>query len=260
MPDPAAAARMLFAARRPGTALNNLPPEALPRDLAEAYATQDALVALLTVQSGPVAGYKVGCTNVSAREMLQLDSPFSGRCFAQEISTAPAVVDSRKLHMVGIEPEIAVRIQRDMAPGTAWTDNDAVLCVGEIMPAIEIVESRFATWPLMGILSAVADNGVHRHLILGEGVPDWSREKIERSQITLSVNGKCVSEGRATNVDGGPFAVVAWLANHLNARGLALRAGEIVTTGVMTDIFDGGPGQSISADFDLPGQVTVTVS
>ncbi|MEE1558593.1 MAG: hypothetical protein V1245_04230, partial [Arenicellales bacterium] len=86
------------------------------------------------------------------------------------------------------------------------------------------------------------------------------REKIERSQVTLSVNGKCVSEGCAANVDGGPFAVVAWLANHLNARGLTLRAGEIVTTGVMTDIFDGGPGESISADFDLPGQVTVTVS
>ena len=78
--------------------------------------------------------------------------------------------------------------------------------------------------------------------------------------MTLTANGTTVREGVASNVDGGPFGVVAWLANHLNAMGTTLAAGEIVTTGVMTDIYDSTPGETIVAHYDLPAVVELQVT
>ena len=260
MADAKTAAQLLLHARKPGQALTALPENALPADKTQAYAAQAELVSLLSNHSGKPVGYKVGCTNATARQMLALDSPFSGRCFEKELSASPASIDAATLHMIGIEPEIAVRISKDLAPSKIWQRTDVIDHIGAVMPSVEVVESRFSTWPLMGFLSAIADNGVHRHLVLGESVENWSAESIDQTKVTLTANGITVREGVASNVDGGPFGVVAWLANHLNAMGITLAAGEIVTTGVMTDIYDGAPGEEIVAQYDLPGVVHLNVT
>jgi 2-oxo-3-hexenedioate decarboxylase/2-keto-4-pentenoate hydratase len=260
MADAKTAAQLLLHARKPGQALTALPENALPADKTQAYAAQAELVSLLSNHSGKPVGYKVGCTNATARQMLALDSPFSGRCFEKELSASPASIDAATLHMIGIEPEIAVRISKDLTPSKIWQRTDVIDHIGAVMPSVEIVESRFSTWPLMGFLSAIADNGVHRHLVLGESVENWSAESIDQTKVTLTANGITVREGVASNVDGGPFGVVAWLANHLNAMGITLAAGEIVTTGVMTDIYDGAPGEEIVAQYDLPGVVHLNVT
>lgn len=260
MADAKTAAQLLLHARKPGQALTALPENALPADKTQAYAAQAELVSLLSNHSGKPIGYKVGCTNATARQMLALDSPFSGRCFEKELSASPASIDAATLHMIGIEPEIAVRISKDLAPSKFWQRTDVIDHIGAVMPSVEVVESRFSTWPLMGFLSAIADNGVHRHLVLGESVENWSAESIDQTKVTLTANGITVREGVASNVDGGPFGVVAWLANHLNAMGITLAAGEIVTTGVMTDIYDGAPGEEIVAQYDLPGVVHLNVT
>ena len=259
MSDPQLAAQLLFDARRPGNALKALPDDALPKNKAQAYAAQAALVTRLKEHAGLPVGYKVGCTNATAREMLALDSPFSGRCFKEEISISPARVNSETLHMVGIEPEIAIRLGQDLSPGVTWTTDQIMTAVDSVMPAIEVVESRFSTWPLMGFLSAIADNGVHRHLVLGEPLSGWTRSSVEAIQVTLKANDRIVREGHAMNVDGGPFGVVTWLANHLNAMGVTLKAGEIVSTGVMTDIYDSAAGESLVAQYDFPATVQVSV-
>ncbi len=260
MADAKTAAQLLLHARKPGQALTALPENALPADKTQAYAAQAELVSLLSNHSGKPIGYKVGCTNATARQMLALDSPFSGRCFEKELSASPASIDAATLHMIGIEPEIAVRISKDLTPSKIWQRTDVIDHIGAVMPSVEIVESRFSTWPLMGFLSAIADNGVHRHLVLGESVENWSAESIDQTKVILTANGITVREGVASNVDGGPFGVVAWLANHLNAMGITLAAGEIVTTGVMTDIYDGAPGEEIVAQYDLPGVVHLNVT
>ncbi len=260
MADAKTAAQLLLHARKPGHALTALPENALPADKAQAYAAQAELVSLLSNHSGNPVGYKVGCTNATARQMLALDSPFSGRCFEKELSASPASIDAATLHMIGIEPEIAVRIGKDLTPSKNWQRTDVIDHIAAVMPSVEVVESRFSTWPVMGFLSAIADNGVHRHLVLGESVENWSAERIDQTQVTLTANGTTVREGVASNVDGGPFGVVAWLANHLNAMGITLAAGEIVTTGVMTDIYDSAPGEKIVAQYDLPGVVHLSVT
>ena len=255
--DPTHAAELLLAARHPGDQLSAIPLSIAPSTPVEAYAVQDHVVSRLARELGPVVGYKIGCTNKSAREMLGVDSPFAGRCLARELHSSPAILRRDELHMIGIEPEIAIRIAADMPGDQPWTPDRVADVADCVMPSIEIVESRFSTWPRMGILAAIADNGVHRKLILGESVFDWTQESINETEVSLTADGNIVREGNASNVDGGPFGVLAWLANHLNQRGHQLRSGDVVTTGVMTDIFDADVGQRLVANYGPLGTIEI---
>ena len=255
--DPTPAAELLLAARHPGEQLSAIPPSVAPSIPVEAYAVQDLLVHRLVQDLGPVIGYKIGCTNQSAREMLGIDSPFAGCCFAKEVHSSPVILRGDELHMIGIEPEIAIRVAADLPSGQPWTPDRVADVADSIMPSIEIVESRFSTWPRMGSLAAIADNGVHRKLILGESVSNWTKESIEETEVSLTADGNIVRKGNARNVDGGPFGVLAWLANHLNQQGHQLRSGDVVTTGVMTDIFDADVGQRLVANYGPLGTIEI---
>ena len=259
MYNPAPAAELLLTARRPGKRLTELPEMVAPVNLEQAYAVQDHLADLLARDRGIPAGYKIGCTNQSAREMLALDSPISGRCFTKDIRRCPAILQSSELHMIGVEPEIAIRVAANMSDDEPWTAERAATVVASVMPAVEIVESRFSTWPSMGILAAIADNGVHRQLILGEPISGWDRQSIEATEVSLRVDGSKVREGHANNVDGGPFSALAWLANHLNKQGQQVQSGDVITTGVMTDIFDGMAGQHVVADYGPLGVIQLEI-
>ncbi len=260
MYDPFPAARLLYGARVPGQSLTGLPETILPANLDQAYAVQFALCELLIPTQGPVQGYKVGCTNAKARSLLGIDGCFSGRCFENDIKHAPTIINRSDYHMVGIEPEIAVRIGQDLESADPWTARRVADLTIEVMPSIELVESRFATWPKMGAFLAVADNGVHRELILGDPVSDWSLESVNNAEVTLSVNDQRVEQGHAMNVDDGPFGVLAWLANHLNAQGAFLRAGDIVTTGVLTNIYNATSGQLLVANYGSFGSLEIEVT
>ena len=255
--DPTPAAELLLAARHPGEQLSAIPPSVAPSTPAEAYAVQDRLVRRLVQDLGPVVGYKIGCTNQSAREMLGVDSPFAGRCLARELHSSPVILRGDELHMIGIEPEIAIRVAADLPSGQPWTPDRVADVVDSVMPSIEVVESRFSTWPRMGILAAIADNGVHRNLVLGESVSNATQESIDETEVSLTADGNVVRDGNARNVDGGPFGVLAWLANHLNQQGHQLRSGDVVTTGVMTDIFDADVGQRLVANYGPLGTIEI---
>ena len=257
--DPTHAAEVLLTARHPGEQLSTIPLSIAPSTPAEAYAVQDHLVRRLAQDLGPTVGYKIGCTNQSAREMLEVDDPFSGRCLAREVHHSPAILQSNELQMIGIEPEIAIRVAADMPNDQVWTPDRVAEVADCIMPSVEIVESRFSTWPRMGILAAIADNGAHRKLILGESVSNWTQELINNTEVSVTADGNVVREGNARNVDGGPFGVLAWLANHLNQQGHQLRSGDIVTTGVMTDIFDADMGQKLIANFGPLGTIEIEI-
>ena len=142
--NPTPAAELLLAAHHPGEQLSAIPPSVAPSTPVEAYAVQDRLVHRLVQDLGPVVGYKIGCTNQSAREMLGVDSPFAGCCFAKEVHSSPVILRGDELHMIGIEPEIAIRVAADMPGDQPWTPDRVADVTDNIMPSVEVVESRFS--------------------------------------------------------------------------------------------------------------------
>jgi len=72
------------------------------------------------------------------------------------------------------------------------------------------------------------------------------------------VNGTLLREGTGSNVLGHPLNALEWLVNNLSARGIGLRFGQYITTGVTTEVYMAERGDRITADFGPVGSVDLT--
>ena len=72
-------------------------------------------------------------------------------------------------------------------------------------------------------------------------------------------NGDIVGTYTAAEVMGDPLNALAWLANHLATRGLALEPGDVVMSGAISKLLRPKPGDTIRARFTRLGSVSVTV-
>ena len=102
-----------------------------------------------------------------------------------------------------------------------------------------------------------ADNAVHGCLVVAPPVAAWRDLGLPDHAVSLSINGETVSDGRGANALGGPLTALTWLANALRAdpAGPGLRAGELVTTGVVTGFRLVSAGDAVGADFGALGRV-----
>lgn len=139
------AARHLAGARLERRPLDGLPPALRPPDEARAYAVQEALHRLLTAAgAGGVVGHKIGCTTPVMQAYLGIPNPCAGGIFAPTVVRGQArLAHDRYLH-VGVECELAVRLGTDLpVDGTPWDRALVGAAVTAVMPAIEIVDSRW---------------------------------------------------------------------------------------------------------------------
>ena len=74
----------------------------------------------------------------------------------------------------------------------------------------------------------------------------------------MTVDGQVATTGKGSAVLGHPLNVVAWLADELPRFGRQLQAGDYITTGVCTDVFEAAAGQTVTADFGPLGSVSIT--
>ena len=262
--QPDATARQLLAYRAQAKPVPNAEWQAsglVPADQNAAYAAQDAMTAILTQQGQIPIGYKIGATNQAARGLLGVEHPFYGRLYDATSSEGPGRLDMiAGLHEVA-EPEIAIRMGRDLDPSDAPFDAAAIEAAADaLLPAIEVIISPFEPWMEAGAPTLVADNGVHGSWIMGAPVTDWSGFDPLEGPIRVAVTGTDPTTGKGGAVDGGPFGAAAWLANKLASQGRGLKAGDYISTGTVTPPIKLRPGQRIDADYGALGQISLTVA
>ena len=251
------AARILQDHRRRGAPLAALPDDCHPATSEDGYAIQAALVALRGREDDarPI-GWKIGATNAGARELLGVLEPFYGVLLSSMTVNAPAEHPSAGLFQRVIEPEIAIRLGADLDPADAPFDAAAIRdAVSDVLPAIEMVDTPLAAGLKAGGPALIADDGAHGLWVRGAAAEGWRELDLIEHRVTLSIDGALVREGRGGNVEGGPFAAAAWLANTLAARGIGLKAGDYVTTGTTTQPAPAAAGQTVLADYGRLGRV-----
>ena len=253
------AASLLADARRTQQRLPELPEECRPDELAVAYEAQDVLVErLLSDRGGSPVGYKVGCTNKAAQQLLGLDKPFYGQLLSSSIHPSPAQLKGDDFFMRIIEPEFAFRMTEDLPPAGAPYDTDRVAAAaGAVLPAIEVADSCYTDWTVVGAPSLIADNGCASAWVQGNAYSDWRALDLAKHEVTLVVNGETLHEGRGEAVLGHPLNALTWLANALCERGRGLKAGDLISTGTCCQIYFAHPGDQIRADFGILGTVEV---
>jgi 2-keto-4-pentenoate hydratase len=219
-----------------------------------AYDVQGHYVALLQRDAGAVVGYKIGLTSLRMQAMCGINEPICGSVLSKRVHASDATLRRGAYGRLGLEFEIAVRLGADVqaADQTAQTVRrhvDAV-CAG-----IEVVDDRNADYTQLDVRGLVADNAWNAGMVLSRWLSPWP--ELPAVEGVVSVDDKIFDRGFGRDVLGDPLVVVAWLANHLAARGERLKAGQVVMTGSLI------PTQFPSADatyrFDLAGIGSVGV-
>ncbi len=245
----------LAEARRAGTKISAYPGPK-PRDKDEAFAIQTAARKRL---GWKICGWKIGCTSEKAQKMLGTDGPFPGPVYRERFFRTGSHVPTHKTNVLTIEPEIAFTMARDLpARGTAY-DVDAVLAaVKSVHASIEIVNPRLPNGFSDPVEWYIADGALSDALVLGNPVKPLPREAYKRIAAEAFVNGKSIAKGIGANALGGPELALTWLANDLVAKGEHLKAGDVISTGIITDIFFGKHGDTVRVVYADLGEITAS--
>ena len=212
-------------------------------------------------------GRKIGFTNSAVWHGLGLEGPIWNYMYDTTVAGLSALGSSFKLPNwpeSRIEPEIVLHLAK--APQAGMSDAELLACVDWIAPAFEIVTSIFPNWTFTAA-DATAAFGVHGSLLLGEKllVPD-DRAAFAHALTSFTVDligsGPTRQHGHARNVLGGPIQALAFLVAELARFGCTdlLRAGELITTGTLTDAMPVTPGQTWTATFSGIGIASPTLT
>jgi 2-keto-4-pentenoate hydratase len=259
MTDIRAAAETIASARRNRTPLQPFAGDAAPQTEAEGYRIQDALHGLLSADFGALVGYKIGCTSPVMQRYLDIPHPCGGGVFAKGVHESGASLGYRDFVRVGVECEIAVRLARDLAASQApFTADSVALAIEAYLPAIEIVDDRYAKWETMGAPTLVADDFFAAGCVLGKPVARSVAPDLLEVVGRALINGVEAGQGTGADVLGHPHNALAWLANHLAADGKGLRAGEIVLTGSLVKTVWLNAGDNVVMELAGLGRVEAT--
>ena len=253
------AGRIILRCWTNGDVIETLPNECRPRTVAEGYAAQRALA---RASGEAVVGWKIAATSVSGQRHINVDGPIAGRLFARRVHRAPCEVEFGANRMAVAEAEFAFALGSDLpAREDAWSVEEVLAAVAALHPAIELPDSRFTDFTRAGSAQLAADNACAHEFVLGPATDaDWRTLDLATQRVSLSIDGRMATAGTGADALGDPRAALAWIANNHAAQGAALRAGDIVTTGVCGKPSAITAGNRVVADFGPVGTAEVTLA
>ncbi|MDU8928692.1 fumarylacetoacetate hydrolase family protein [Alisedimentitalea sp. MJ-SS2] len=246
----------LAEARKAGEKLAKYP-GARPANLARAFSVQEAMIAAM---GRDIVGWKVGLTSEKAQEICGYGAPLAGPVFAGDSHEDGVVLPVLAGDLGILEAEIGLRMATDLPPrATPYTRDEVISAIGTVLPMIEWVNKRLPGGLREDAEWIVADGVMNRCVICGSERPFHAGLDLAQTSVQAEVDGQSVTEGVGANAMGGPLEVLTWLAGDLNARGRGLKAGEVISTGLVCDVIQAVPGTQVSAAVAGIGTVTLTI-
>lgn len=194
------------------------------------------MTAQLTIRRARIAagekplGWKVGLGAPATMERLKLAAPIVGFLMQRALLLSGSTVSLSGYTKPVAEPEICVRMARDLPSGASA--DEAAAAVKEIFPAIELADLDPA--PAIDNLDAVLEGDIfQRHVVLCGNT--------RASAGTSGLTSRVFRHGKEANVTTDPEAltgklpdIVAHVASTLAAFGEKLAAGDVIITGSIT--------------------------
>lgn len=175
-------------------------------------------------------GWKVGLGAPTTMQKLGLAGPLVGYLMQRALLLSGSTASLKGWLRPVAEPEICVRMARDLPGGT--TPEAALAAVKEILPAIELAD--LDPVPAVDNLDAVLAGDIfQRHVLLCGNMRAGS--------ATSGLTSRLIRRGAEASRTGDPEAltgkltdIVAHVANTLAAFGEKLAAGDVIITGSIT--------------------------
>lgn len=218
-------------------------------DLGQAYAVAERVRELRENRGERAVGRKIGFTNRAVQAAFGISAPMWNYMFnttVRDLGSA-SVFNLAGTSAPRIEPEIVLHLSS--TPHVGMTEADLASCIDWVAHGFEIVDSIFPNWSFTAP-DAAAGFGVHKALLLGprQSIADdrarWL-QTLATFGATLTGSDGTTRSGSGANVLGSPISALRVLiediARYPHAR--PLDAGEIITTGTLTDAMPVAAGQ-----------------
>lgn len=257
MADVDAIAIALEQAREAGTAIPRFTKADGALTVADAYAIQWRGIERRIAIGERVIGAKLGLTSEAKQQTMGVDEPIYGWLTDAMRHPSGEPLDLDRFIHPRVEPEIGFLLGEELrGPATV---TGVLAATRAVFAALEVIDSRYTAFDFQ-LPDVVADNASASaaSLICGSlAVPPHAAGDLSLTGCVIRRDGEVVHTAAGAAVLGHPAAAVAWLVDRLAERGQSLPAGSLVIAGALTDAVPIAAGQSISADFDGLGHVSV---
>ena len=218
----------------PGTCFSD---ENFSLSIREAYAVQDSVVDLRSVEGESVIGFKVGCTGPGTTKLFGMSGPIRGTLLDKEIYETGAELNANDFCNLAVEAEMAIKV-------------DADINILSVFPIIELHNFIFRA-PQKSLSELIANNGLNRGLVTSAEIcqkpPDFYENKMS---LSLEINGAEIDFGELWPMEGGPLSSLHWLQNHLADHDLTILPGNIILGGTALGLHKVRAGDRIVVKLD----------
>lgn len=226
-------------------------------DVASAYEVASIVHGLRVQEGATPVGRKLGFTNRGIWRQYRVEAPIWGYIYQETVFSleeARGVCSLRGLTEPRIEPEIVFCL--DQVPTPDCSLGQLVNSIAWVAHGFELVQSHFPGWEFRAP-DTIADGALHGRLVIGPPVPVTAlggdpQTVLESFELSLSCDGRVVASGSGSAVLGSPLLALRHLIEALAAdpKQEPLAAGEIVTTGTITDAHVVQAGETWQSNFE----------
>ena len=200
-------------------------------------------------------GFEIGAWKTSP--LKDPMSPFAGPIYKKDISVSGAKILASELFIIGIEGEIAFRFNRDF-PNIkgSYTRSDILEGISEMLPLIEVVDSRMVNGINQEASLKMADNQSNAGIIIGDPVTsEWQDINLTKLSVAIQMNGTKIYDDISNNPIEDVFHLMTGMINVAATLGTPVQSGHIITTGSCSGLLFVEPGCNIVLDIKGVGRV-----
>lgn len=229
-------------------------------DIDDGYAIQRAWIDMKLARGARLRGHKIGLTSRAMQRAVNITEPDYGALLDDMFHASGATIPQRY-----IEPRVEVELAfvlRERLQGPGCTLCDVLNATDHVVPAVEIIDARIeridaATGATRKVVDTIADNAADAGIVLGGRPVRPHAVDLRWVGALLYRNGVIEESGLAAAVLDHPANGVAWLANKLGPRGVALEPGQVVLAGSFTAPVFARSGDTFHVDYGALGAVTL---
>ena len=223
--------------------------------IADGYAVQSELRHRYLAAGHKLVGWKAGLTSKAKMQQMGVSVPSIGFLTDRMARPENSAITVSDLVHPRVECEVAF-VTKQTLRGPGCTREDVLAATDYVLPAVEIIDSRFSGFKF-DLPSVVADNGSSARYV-GGGRPRYVEDiDLRTLGVVMEKNGEIVALGASAAVLGHPAEAIAMLVNILADLGEELPAGSFVMSGGITEAIAVKPGDSIVARFQDLGSVSM---
>jgi 2-keto-4-pentenoate hydratase len=251
------AAKLIWNCWQTEKKIQQLPDKISPKTRKEAYEIQACYE---SYSEAPIIGWKIAATSLDGQKHIGVSGPLAGRILQERVFTPIQKLNFGKNKMAVAEPEFAFKMRITLKPrNVEYNIKEVMQAVETLHPSIEIPDSRFENFSLVGELQLIADNACAHQFVIGPSMPDsWKALDISKHIVTISTSNNCCNKGIGSNVLGDPRIALTWLVNELSKNNITLFAGMIVSTGTCAKPIEIKEGDTVTVNYGILGTMSVT--